>query len=65
VHSLRECNVYGQARGESVARSDLAWRGRRADDATVSRICDSVAMGCAVAAAAWNKHTTRTEMYGV
>lgn len=65
MHSLRERDVYGQARGESVARSNLAWRGRRADDASVSRIFDSVVMGCAVAAAAWNKHTTRTEMYGV
>jgi len=65
ARSLSECNGYGQARGESVVHSEFAWRGRRADDATISRICDSVAMGCAVAAASCNKQTTRPETYVV
>jgi hypothetical protein len=65
VRSLSECNGYGQAGLESVVRSEFAWRGKRADDATVSRICYSVMMGCAVAAASCNKQTTRTEMHGV
>ena len=58
---LSECNGYGQAVGESVVRSDFAWRGRRAD----GRICDSAAMGCAIAATSCNRQTIRTEMHGV
>ena len=65
MRSLSEYNGYAQAGGESVMRSEFAWRGRRADDATVSLICDSVVMGYAVAAASCNKQTTRPEVYGV
>ena len=65
VRSLSECNGYGQAGLESVLRREFAWRGRRADDATVSLICDSVVMGYAVAAASCNKQTTRPEVYVV
>jgi hypothetical protein len=65
ARSLSEYNGYGQARGESVVRSEFAWRGRRADDATVSRICDSVAMRYAAAAASCNKQTTQPETYVV
>ena len=50
-----ECNGYGQAGGESVVRSEFAWRGRRAD----SHIYSLAAMGCAIADTSCNKQTTR------
>jgi hypothetical protein len=40
-------------------RSGFARRGRRADGAGVGRIYGSVMIGCALAAAACNKYTTR------
>jgi hypothetical protein len=61
VRLLSERNGYGQAGDESVVRSEFAWHGRRAD----SRICDSAAMGCAIAATSCNKQTIRTEMHEV
>ena len=61
MRSLSERNGYGQAGGESVVRSEFAWRGRRSD----SHICSLAAMGCAIAATSCNKQTIRTEMHGV
>jgi len=61
VRSLSECNGYSQAGGESVARSEFAWRGRRAD----SCICSLAAMGCAIAATFCNRQIIRTKMHGV
>lgn len=61
MRSLSECNGYGQAGGESVVRSEFAWRGRHVD----SRMCSLAAMDYAIAATSCNKQTIRTEMHGV
>ena len=59
VRSSREHSSSGQARDDSATRRGLARRGKRADDAEVGPTYGSVAIDCAVAAAACNKHTTQ------
>jgi hypothetical protein len=57
VRSLSEYNGYSQAGGESVMRSEFAWRGRRAH----SHIDSLAATDSAIAARSCNKQTIRTK----